>query len=137
VPSINPRSDECRPCDVWPLGTLQYSATLAQGKLRKSTGWGFPHPRRMLVRIIMAGNLSAFVYISRSVWESWLCVSAFVQGKHLFASTFLVFFPPPNSRKKQIGTGFAHMPPFAKPKTQNRIRKPQMIAAVVRDFRFD
>jgi len=59
----------------------------------------------------MAGNLSAFVYISRSVWESWLCVSAFVQGKHLFASTFLVFFLPPNSRKKQIGTGFAHMPP--------------------------
>jgi len=99
VPSINPRSDECRPCDVWPLGTLQYSATLAQGKLRKSTGWGFPHPRRMLVRIIMAGNLSAFVYISRSVWESWLCVSAFVQGKHLFASTFLVFFAPQLSEK--------------------------------------
>jgi len=48
----------------------------------------------------MAGNLSAFVYISRSVWESWLCVSAFVQGKHLFASTFLVFFPSPQLSEK-------------------------------------
>jgi len=109
VPSINPRTDECQPFDVWPLGTLQYAPAL--GKKSAENSW--VKLRRMLVRIIMAGNLSAFVYISRSVWEKLPVLRAGICARQTFVCQHIsgVFFSF-DSLSSKLGTGFAHMPPL-------------------------
>jgi len=138
VPSINPRTDECQPFDVWPLGTLQYAPAL--GKKSAENSW--VKLRRMLVRIIMAGNLSAFVYISRSVWEKLPVLRAGICARQTFVCQHIssFFFPLiPFSANWELDLLICRHSIFVWGEGGNETlnRKPQMISAVVRDFRLD